>query len=97
MTLYNVNILYKMVPHDLYQSKYAPQTHKLLTTGPTFCSGLATILLFYKKFPPKQKYIFYMHNFSEQILSLFNTGARCSSMVRAFAHSAISHRIDPSW
>ena len=24
-------------------------------------------------------------------------GARCSSVVRAFAHSAMGHRIDPSW
>ena len=25
------------------------------------------------------------------------SGARCSSVVRAFAHGAISHRIDPTW
>ena len=31
------------------------------------------------------------------ILSLCTGGARCSSMVRAFAHGAIGHRIDPSW
>ena len=24
-------------------------------------------------------------------------GARCSSMVRAFAHGAMGYRIDPSW
>ena len=24
-------------------------------------------------------------------------GARCSSVVRAFAHGAMDHRIDPSW
>ena len=24
-------------------------------------------------------------------------GARCSSVVRAFAHGTIGHRIDPSW
>ena len=24
-------------------------------------------------------------------------GARCSSMVRVFAHGAIGHQIDPSW
>ena len=24
-------------------------------------------------------------------------GARCSSVVRAFAHSAMGRRIDPSW
>ena len=24
-------------------------------------------------------------------------GARCSSMVRAFAHGAMGHQIDPSW
>ena len=25
------------------------------------------------------------------------TGARCSSVVRAFAHGMMGHRIDPSW
>ena len=25
------------------------------------------------------------------------TGARCSSVVRAFTHSAMGHQIDPSW
>ena len=27
----------------------------------------------------------------------FNPGARCSSVVRAFARGAMGHRIDPSW
>ena len=27
----------------------------------------------------------------------YNKGARCSSVVRAFAHGAMGHRIDPSW
>ena len=27
----------------------------------------------------------------------FNVGARCSSVVRAFADGAMGHRIDPSW
>ena len=31
------------------------------------------------------------------IYILFCSGARCSSMVRAFAHGAIGRRIDPSW
>ena len=26
-----------------------------------------------------------------------NLGARCSSVVRAFAHDVMGHRIDPSW
>ena len=26
-----------------------------------------------------------------------NLGARCSSVVRAFAHGAMGRRIDPSW
>ena len=31
-------------------------------------------------------------------LSYFSfQGARCSSMVRAFAHGAMGRRIDPSW
>ena len=28
---------------------------------------------------------------------LIKAGARCSSVVRAFAHGAMGHRIDPSW
>ena len=28
---------------------------------------------------------------------LFCLGARCSSVVRAFAHGAMGRRIDPSW
>ena len=28
---------------------------------------------------------------------LTQMGARCSSVVRAFAHGAMGHRIDPSW
>ena len=31
------------------------------------------------------------------ILSLAWWGARCSSVVRAFAHGAMGRRIDPSW
>ena len=27
----------------------------------------------------------------------YGLGARCSSVVRAFAHGAMGHRIDPSW
>ena len=29
--------------------------------------------------------------------TLKQVGARCSSMVRAFAHGAMGRRIDPSW
>ena len=29
--------------------------------------------------------------------SILHTGARLSSVVRAFAHGAMGHRIDPSW
>ena len=28
---------------------------------------------------------------------LFSSGARCSSVVRAFAHGAMGRRVDPSW
>ena len=28
---------------------------------------------------------------------LFSDGARCSSVIRAFAHGAMGRRIDPSW
>ena len=31
------------------------------------------------------------------IPTINNKGARCSSVVRAFAHGAMSRRIDPSW
>ena len=31
------------------------------------------------------------------IHTLSNYGARCSSVVRAFAHGAMGRRIDPSW
>ena len=30
-------------------------------------------------------------------LSLHISGARCSSVVRAFAHGVMDRRIDPSW
>ena len=30
-------------------------------------------------------------------VNLFRAGARCSSVVRAFAHGAMGRRIDPSW
>ena len=30
-------------------------------------------------------------------LLFLNKGARCSSVVRAFAHGAMGRRIDPSW
>ena len=30
-------------------------------------------------------------------LNLLDLGARCSSVVRAFAHGAMGRRIDPSW
>ena len=29
--------------------------------------------------------------------TVLETGARCSSVVRAFAHGAVGRRIDPSW
>ena len=29
--------------------------------------------------------------------SILHGGARCSSVVRAFAHCAMGRRIDPSW
>ena len=32
-----------------------------------------------------------------QTRNSFQHGARCSSVVRAFAHGAMGHQIDPSW
>ena len=34
---------------------------------------------------------------NKHILTSNQCGARCSSMVRAFAHGAMGHQIDPSW
>ena len=34
---------------------------------------------------------------SAQFSSIPDTEARCSSVVRAFAHGAMGRRIDPSW
>ena len=31
------------------------------------------------------------------LVLLNSVGARCSSVVRAFAHGAMGHQIDPSW
>ena len=31
------------------------------------------------------------------IIPLFLSGARCSSVIRAFTHGAMGRRIDPSW
>ena len=40
----------------------------------------------------------YIHFFPLFFLLFFlGGGARCSSMVRAFAHGAMGRRIDPSW
>ena len=35
--------------------------------------------------------------FQKQLVHHYKHGARRSSMVRAFAHGAMGHRIDPSW
>ena len=42
---------------------------------------------------------FNLYNFSFHLfcMSHFQVGARCSSMVRVFAHGAIGRWIDPSW
>ena len=36
-------------------------------------------------------------NLHDQAMALILGGARCSSVVRAFAHGAMGRRIDPSW
>ena len=38
----------------------------------------------------------YVFNCSLHSFNMYG-GARCSSLVRAFAHGAMSRRIDPSW
>ena len=43
---------------------------------------------------------FYTHSKFKQNAApelVFSLGARCSSVVRAFAHGAMGRRIDPSW
>ena len=42
--------------------------------------------------------IFYKSRVLEKVINLIiKEGARCSSVVRAFAHGAMGRRIDPSW
>ena len=44
-------------------------------------------------------YIFAFHMFLSSYIHfiIVHLGARCSSMVRAFAHGAMGHWINPSW
>ena len=44
----------------------------------------------------KHKVMFIGQSVTKILFVLF-VGARCSSVVRAFAHGAMGHRIDPSW
>ena len=37
------------------------------------------------------------HLISHLLQQFMSAGARCSSVVRAFAHGAMDRRIDPSW
>ena len=37
------------------------------------------------------------NNISEYLVSFANLGARCSSVVRAFARGAMGRQIDPLW
>ena len=37
------------------------------------------------------------HSCTFSLHSTFLLGARCSSVIRAFAHGAMGRRIDPSW
>ena len=37
------------------------------------------------------------NNHNNNMWNILLKGARCSSVVRAFAHGAIGRRIDPSW
>ena len=47
--------------------------------------SLVTIIVMYNKYR------------NSAALSIRLTGARCSSVVRAFAHGTMGRRIDPSW
>ena len=38
-----------------------------------------------------------VRDWGQVVVSDESKGARCSSVVRAFAHGAMGHRIDPSW
>ena len=45
-----------------------------------------------------REYKFKKHTVCYKLLHLLKSeGARCSSVVRAFAHGAMGRRIDPSW
>ena len=39
----------------------------------------------------------YANHSTQLVGSVTTQGARCSSVVRAFAHGAMGRRIDPSW
>ena len=39
----------------------------------------------------------YGYVIEDYFMGFLPTGARCSSVVRAFAHGAMGRRIDPSW
>ena len=54
------------------------------------CSSPSLLLLLLLLF-------FFYYSFIFCNLSSFIEGARCSSVVRAFAHGAMGRRIDPSW
>ena len=38
-----------------------------------------------------------IHYVKLKVKIIYKLGARCCSVVRAFAHGAMGHRIDPSW
>ena len=40
---------------------------------------------------------FFIYIFARDVSTPIDRGARCSSVVRAFAHGAMGRRIDPSW
>ena len=46
---------------------------------------------------PHRSYTFDTFVYLEEISSTSVWGARCSSVVRAFAHGAMGHWINPSW
>ena len=58
------------------------------------CSSLSASLLQARTWENKTKHL---QNIPRAYQSHNHTGARCSSVVRAFTHGAMGRRIDPSW
>ena len=55
------------------------------------------LILFVMDFHDGFNWGFFIYLFDVTLNTLLLTGAKCNSVVRAFAHGAMGHWIDPSW